>query len=78
MLKLIIKESNGEFSILNIKNNVTLNPKEDEHFYFDNYSNLDYKLDLINENKSIQLTIGTNPSIKIVFNNMVKIGRAHV
>ncbi|RXJ98618.1 hypothetical protein CRU98_09615 [Arcobacter sp. CECT 8986] len=71
MLNLIVKEPNGTYDVVAVKEDMVITPKAGQQFYFDNYSGSNYTFNLVDGDKSIELIINLDPPVKIVFNDMV-------
>ncbi|RXJ83195.1 immunoglobulin-like domain-containing protein, partial [Arcobacter sp. CECT 8985] len=71
MLNLIIKETDGSYNVVTVKEDMVITPTAGQQFYFDNYSGSKYTFNLVNGDKSIELIINDDPTVKIVFNDMV-------
>ncbi|PHO17513.1 hypothetical protein CPU12_10110 [Malaciobacter molluscorum LMG 25693] len=71
MLNLIVKEPNGKYDVVSVKEDMVISPKAGQQFYFDNYSGSNYTFNLVDGDKSIELIINLDPPVKIIFNDMV-------
>ncbi|RXJ80097.1 immunoglobulin-like domain-containing protein [Arcobacter sp. F2176] len=69
-MNLIIKQPNGSYREIEVNKNTTFTPKEGEQYFLDNSKNPGYALNLIDGESTIQLTLGTNPKLKLTFNGM--------
>ncbi|WP_424712504.1 immunoglobulin-like domain-containing protein [Malaciobacter marinus] len=72
MLKLMIKELNGEVKSLDVTENLVITPKAGQQFYFNNLDGHKYTMNLQDSEKSVVLNmdLGTT-KVKIVFKNIV-------
>ncbi|AXH10801.1 large adhesive protein [Malaciobacter halophilus] len=72
MLKLIVKEANGEVKSLDVTDNLVITPKAGQQYYFNNLDGHQYTMNLQDSEKSIVLNmdLGTQ-KVKIIFKNMV-------
>ncbi|WP_298749168.1 hypothetical protein, partial [uncultured Arcobacter sp.] len=77
MMNLILKQPNGSYEVIKVDKDMVFDPKEGEGFYFDNFSGSDYVVNLINGGSSIELVLGTEPPIKLVFNGMADLIKAN-
>ncbi|MFY9075995.1 hypothetical protein OZZ08_13695, partial [Malaciobacter mytili] len=73
MLKGMLKGQVGEAKILELNKNLVLDLSEKEQFFIDNSEGINYKINLIDNDKSIQIVFETNPQISIVLNNIVNL-----
>ncbi|WP_419765586.1 MAG: immunoglobulin-like domain-containing protein [Arcobacter sp.] len=71
MMNLILKQPNGSYEVIKVDKDMVFDPKEGEGFYFDNFTGSDYVINLLDGGSSIELILGTEPPIKLVFNGMV-------
>ncbi|WP_147525221.1 immunoglobulin-like domain-containing protein [Malaciobacter canalis] len=72
MLKLMIKEANGEVKSLDVTENLVISPKAGQQFYFNNLDGHKYTMSLQDSEKSVVLNmdLGTT-KVKIIFKNIV-------
>jgi hypothetical protein len=72
MLKLMIKEANGEVKSLDVTENLVITPKAGQQFYFNNLDGHKYTMSLQDSEKSVVLNmdLGTT-KVKIIFKNIV-------
>ncbi len=74
MLKIIIKDiSTQETKVLELNNNVDFKLKENEQFFIDNSEGSIYKIELINNEKSLKILFQTNPNIEIILKDVVEL-----
>ncbi|RXI37114.1 hypothetical protein CRU99_12420, partial [Malaciobacter mytili] len=73
MLTMTIKYHTGNIQIKTITKDLILDPLKGEQFFIDNSEGRNYNISLIDDNKSVQVTVETTPQIKIIFKNFVNL-----
>ncbi|RXI43520.1 hypothetical protein CRU99_07145 [Malaciobacter mytili] len=73
MLKGIIKNIENESENLILNKDIVLKLKANEQFFIDNSEGVSYKIDLIDNGKSIQIVFETQPKMVITLDNMVEL-----
>ncbi len=73
MIKLISKGQSNSTEIKTVIKDMILNPSKGEQFFINNSEGLKYKINLINNEKSIEIVLETNPQLKIIFKNFVDV-----
>ncbi|MFY9073617.1 hypothetical protein OZZ08_01565, partial [Malaciobacter mytili] len=73
MTTIIIKNQAGNTQVKTLTKDIVLNPLKGEQFFIDNSQGLKYKINIIENQKSVEILIETNPQIKIIFKNFIDI-----